>query len=248
MASSLCNELYNAGHVIDSVVSEKGMSARNLAKMCNAEWSAELLFPESTQIIIVSVPDRNLSDVLQDLRFSQGTLVAHTAGSFGLEVFPAAMELRGVFYPLQTFSIGRKIDYKNLPVLIETDDKRSEKVLSDIALSTGAAVNYIDAAHRRKLHVAAVFVSNFVNYMLTTGKNIAEQEDFSLDILIPLIRETFAKALEQGPENSQTGPASRNDRVTIDRHLELLRESPELQGLYRSITDSIINYYKHKRG
>ena len=64
------------------------------------------------------------------------------------------------------------------------------------------------------------------------------------DLLKPLILETVNKAIELGPENSQTGPAVRNDLYTIEKHLELLSFSPELKLIYESITKSIISYYK----
>ena len=82
------------------------------------------------------------------------------------------------------------------------------------------------------LHLAAVFVNNFTNHMLVQGREIALKAGFSFEILSPLIQETIAKALELGPENSQTGPAVRNDKNTIEKHLELLSFSPELPRIY----------------
>jgi predicted short-subunit dehydrogenase-like oxidoreductase (DUF2520 family) len=97
------------------------------------------------------------------------------------------------------------------------------------------------------LHLAAVFVSNFTNHMLTEGKEIAVKAGFSFEILEPLIKETIQKAIDSGPENSQTGPAVRNDKNTIEKHLELLSFSPDLQKIYVDMTKSIIEYYKDKR-
>ena len=79
------------------------------------------------------------------------------------------------------------------------------------------------------LHLAAVFVCNFTNHMLTQGKQIADKAGFPFEIFNPLLQETISKAMDIGPENSQTGPAVRNDQNTIEKHLELLSFSPELQ-------------------
>jgi hypothetical protein len=79
--------------------------------------------------------------------------------------------------------------------------------------------------------------------MLTVGKEVTLKAGFSFDLLEPLIIETISKAIESGPENSQTGPAFRNDKNTIEKHLELLSFSPELQILYKELTLSIIKYY-----
>jgi predicted short-subunit dehydrogenase-like oxidoreductase (DUF2520 family) len=97
------------------------------------------------------------------------------------------------------------------------------------------------------IHLAAVFICNFTNYILTRGEEVTIKAGYSLELLKPLLSETIAKALELGPKNCQTGPASRNDNITIEKHLDLLSFSPELQRLYREVTESIIIYYKDKR-
>lgn len=80
--------------------------------------------------------------------------------------------------------------------------------------------------------------------MLTAGKQIIQKAGFTFEVLEPLINETVRKALENGPENSQTGPAYRSDKGTIKRHIDLLSFSPELQGIYNEVTKSIMKFYK----
>ena len=79
--------------------------------------------------------------------------------------------------------------------------------------------------------------------MLTRGKEIAEKTGVPFEIFFPLILETMSKAMDLGPEKSQTGPAVRNDQNTIERHMDLLSFSPELKKIYREITLSIIDYH-----
>jgi len=240
VASALCRMLYNCGNSIDLIVSETENSCRSLADSCNASWSTKPEFPETTSVIIVSVPDRSLKSVLYTLKCSSDTLVVHTAGSFGLDVFPENIKNRGVFYPLQTFSHNRQVDFNNLPFFIESEDDFINSTLKKLAESMGATAFACDSGHRKMLHVAAVFSCNFTNHMLTIGKELSERAGFSYDILKPLIVETILKAAEYGPENSQTGPAVRNDINTIEKHLDLLSFSPELQSLYKEVTKSII--------
>jgi predicted short-subunit dehydrogenase-like oxidoreductase (DUF2520 family) len=150
---------------------------------------------------------------------------------------------------LQTFSSGRKVDFTDLPVLIETSDSQTSELLKLVAESMNCKVLFSDTEHRRMLHLSAVFVSNFTNHMLTEGMKIALKAGFPFDILIPLINETISKALDIGPEISQTGPAVRNDNNTIEKHLELLSFSPELQRIYKEITLAIMHYHnKLKNG
>jgi predicted short-subunit dehydrogenase-like oxidoreductase (DUF2520 family) len=116
-----------------------------------------------------------------------------------------------------------------------------------MAESLGGVVHFVDSEHRRMIHLAAVFICNFTNYMLTRGEEVAIKAGYSLELFKPLLAETIAKALEVGPKNSQTGPASRSDIIIVEKHLDLLSFSPELQQLYKEVTQSIISYYKDKR-
>ena len=245
VAGALCRELYNAGYKIDLIVSQKEINGHQLADSCNAKWSSDLIFPDTTNILIVAVPDKILKSVLGKIKCSKETLVAHTAGSFGLDIFPESIDKKAVFYPLQTFSKDRKIDFKNLPFLVESAENDSSELLKNLAESIGGKVHFVDTEHRKMLHLAAVFTCNFTNYMLTVGKEVTLKAGFSFDLLEPLIKETISKAIESGPENSQTGPAIRNDQNTIEKHLELLSFSPEFQMLYKELTLSILKYY-HK--
>jgi predicted short-subunit dehydrogenase-like oxidoreductase (DUF2520 family) len=246
VASALCTELFKAGNKIELVVSTSGNTSKSLAQLCDASWSTDLNFPGSTNIIIVAVPDHKLISVLHTLNCNPDVVVVHTAGSFGLDIFPENIKHRGVFYPLQTFSQGRKIDFKELPFLLEASDELTSLTLKKLAESISSLVQFVDSEHRKLLHLAAVFICNFTNYMLTMGEEVAGKKGFSIELFKPLIAETIAKALENGPKNSQTGPAVRNDKITIEKHLDLLSFSPELQQLYKEVTQSIIGYYKHK--
>ena len=125
------------------------------------------------------------------LKCAPGTLVAHTAGSFGLDIFPEQIKQKGIFYPLQTFSKNRKVSFIDLPFLLESSDDESSEILKSLAESIGGKVHFVDTEQRRMLHLAAVFVCNFTNHMLTMGKDIALKAGFSFEILAPLIKETI---------------------------------------------------------
>jgi predicted short-subunit dehydrogenase-like oxidoreductase (DUF2520 family) len=247
VSGALCRKMFMSGCKIKKIVSKTEKNGRALAKSCNALWSPEYDFTDSEEIIIAAVPDDNLSKVLGKIKCPENTVVAHTAGSLGLEVFPSFLKHTGVFYPLQTFSTDRMIEFRNLPFFLEGSDAFSSVILKDLAISIGGKVHFIDTERRRLLHAAAVFVCNFTNHMLTAGKQITEKAGLPFEILEPLINETVSKALQTGPENSQTGPAYRSDKGTIKRHIDLLSFSPELQGIYKEVTKSILKFYKNRR-
>ena len=243
VAAALCGKIYETGIKVDLIVSLTEERGRSLAESCEASWSSVPEFPSSTEIIIVAVPDHRLKSVLENLRCSADTLVVHTAGSFGLEVFPEHITKKGVFYPLQTFSRERKVDFTTLPFLLESSDSQSAAILEELAASIGGKTYFVSTEQRIMIHLAAVFICNFTNHMLTNGKQIADKAGVPFEIFFPLLRETMSKAMDIGPEKSQTGPAVRNDQNTIERHMDLLSFSPELKKIYREITMSIINYH-----
>ena len=244
VATALCQELYSSGHLIQQIVSRGEKSGLTLAEKCDAVWSDKLNYLNSNDIIIVAVSDNSLNDVLKAIKCHKKTIIIHTAGSYGMEVFPENTINRGVFYPLQTFSEERKTEFIGIPIFLESSDEHTERVLISLAESLGCSVHIADTEHRKLLHIAAVFVSNFTNHMFTTGKVVASKAGFSFEVLKPLINETVKKALEEGPENSQTGPAVRNDLNTIKKHLDLLSYSPGTKEIYDMLTKAIIQFYK----
>jgi predicted short-subunit dehydrogenase-like oxidoreductase (DUF2520 family) len=243
VAEAFCMEFFSKGYHIEKIVSRSEQAGKALARRCNAVWSDTTEFSDNTDIIFVAVSDRNIGEVLEKLKCGRETIVAHTAASFGLDVFPEKIKRKAVFYPLQTFSCGRKINFNGLPVFIESPDEAIKSVLVGVAESIGAKVFFADSQNRKMLHLAAVIVSNFTNYLLTRGKEIAIKSGFSFEELKPLITETISKALDNGPENSQCGPAERNDKITIAKHLELLSFDTDLERIYNDISTSIIHYY-----
>lgn len=244
VAGALCMKMYNSGFRIIRIVSNSESEGKPLAISCNAVWSSDLSFSAETDIIVVAVPDHKLEEVLSRIECTENSIVAHTAGSFGMEIFPGRIKQKGVFYPLQTFSKGRETDFSQLPFLIEASDEKSSELLGKMAEQIGGKAYFADSESRRIIHLSAVFVNNFTNFMLTAGKEISLKAELPFSILEPLIKETISKALNNGPELSQTGPAVRNDHNTIEKHLELLSFSPELQNLYSEVTNAIIKHYK----
>jgi predicted short-subunit dehydrogenase-like oxidoreductase (DUF2520 family) len=244
VAGALCSTLYQKGHTILHIVSRNEVSGGILADSCKATWSDDFTFPDKTEVLIVAIPDQSIPEVAGKINCNKKTIIAHTAGSSGLDVFPPALKNTGVFYPLQTFSEKRKPDLSKVPFFIEGSDRFCEESLRILAESISSSVFFTDTTHRRLLHLAAVFASNFTNHMLTIAKNLSDESGIPFEVYRPLILETIDKAIETGPEKSQTGPAIRYDLKTIEKHLDLLTFSPEIRNVYDKITKSIISYYK----
>ena len=65
-------------------------------------------------------------------------------------------------------------------------------------------------------------------------------------LLNPISQQSFNKMLHIGPLNAQTGPAKRNDKITMQKHLALLKTNKQLSSIYKSLTDLIITQQNAK--
>jgi predicted short-subunit dehydrogenase-like oxidoreductase (DUF2520 family) len=163
-------------------------------------------------------------------------LMLHTSGATPLSVFDK-FEEAGVFYPLQTFSKNKPVNFKEIPICVEAKTEEQLRLIKSLAGKISSNVYEISSAQRKSLHVAAVFVSNFVNFLYTQGEEICRQNDIPFEILHPLIKETADKATKISPFEAQTGPAKRGDNEVINEHLGLLDE--EQKNIYNILTQSI---------
>lgn len=188
-------------------------------------------------IYIIAVSDDAIEEVSSNLK-NKNAFVVHTSGSIPLDSLNN-MGRKGVFYPLQSFSKDKIINFNEVPFCLEATNDSDFILLERLALSIGKKVYSINTKQRQKLHVAAVFVNNFTNHMYKIGHDVCNDYDVPFEILHPLIKETTAKIEFLTPKEAQTGPAIRNDKKTIENHLHLL--NTEQQIIYKLLTKSIQN-------
>ncbi|MGS2760798.1 Rossmann-like and DUF2520 domain-containing protein [Sinomicrobium sp. M5D2P9] len=191
----------------------------------------------SADLYIIAVSDDSISDVSRKLPFKD-RLVAHTSGSVALDEL-SPENRRGVFYPLQSFSKDKDVDFSGIPLCIEAGNDGDLELLEHIAGSISGKLYPVNSEQRRSLHLAAVFVNNFVNHLYAIGEDICGKDDLSFDLLKPLIAETAKKIESMSPAEAQTGPAKRHDETTIQKHLNLLNLHPTYGKIYELLTKSI---------
>lgn len=243
LACNLAPALENAGHVINTISSLHIESAENLAgSLYNTKAIDDNEFSaEDTEIILIAAKDDLLKDIVSDISAPANCKLVHCSGFAHIDVLQEFKGSTGVFYPLQSFSKGRRADFKEIPICIESFDEDFTDELTILAKSISSNVSFVNSAKRKNLHLAAVFANNFVNYMLNVSDNILVNSNFSLNLLQALVAETIKKAFEMGPDEAQTGPAKRGDMDTIQEHLALLKDEPELAELYELISRQIMN-------
>lgn len=183
--------------------------------------------------------DDVIPDVAEALRSLEDNhkIFVHCSGVTALDVLP--FQRRGSLYPLQSFSYANEINWPATPLLVTAIEQDVKSILKNLAQRISEKVYIVTDEQKSRLHLAAVFANNFSNHMLTVAAEICKDHGLSFDMLKPLIRQTFEKALASGPEESQTGPAIRHDQQSIDKHLHLLVDHPELEEIYRLITQHI---------
>lgn len=219
------------------------LRVKEIAELSGCEKTASN--PEdlaTAELYILAVSDSAIKELASTLPFANGSVVAHTAGSVPLDALPKNERLmRAVLYPMQTFSKGRRVNFSEVPLFVEADDSDGLTIIRYVAKSLSNNVIKISSERRAMLHLGAIFTSNFVNAMLAASYEVISKHDLPLTLYDSLIRETLNKTLSSGihPMKMQTGPAVRGDRATIERHIELMGEEPEMTEMYKTISTYI---------
>lgn len=196
---------------------------------------------KEADLYIIAVSDNAITSVSSQIPF-KNKLVVHTSGSIEMNVLDSKNR-KGVFYPLQTFSKIKPVDFNQIPIALEAENDNDYAVLETVANAISPHVYHINSEQRKALHVAAVFVCNFVNHLYKIGNDICIENNVSFELLKPLILETANKIISLSPDEAQTGPAKREDTITINSHLKFLKENNQKE-LYRLLTQSIIHHGK----
>lgn len=189
-------------------------------------------------IYIITVSDDAIATVSSQIPF-ENRLVVHTSGSVAINSLNAKNR-KGIFYPMQTFTKNKAIDFSEIPICLESENNSDFELLKNVAESISNSVFKIDSQQRKALHISAVFANNFVNHLYQIGNEICEENKVPFEILKPLLLETANKVMNLSPKEAQTGPAKRNDSQTIKAHLDFLSNENHAT-IYKILTQSIQN-------
>ena len=206
------------------------------------EPNADCMLPEA-DVYIYAVTDEALPEVVDAVHVSPRALHLHTSGTMPITVFGNDKPHAGILYPFQTFSKAQPIDdFSDIPLFIEGRDIDDVAAIYTLALTLSPRVIEASQADRERLHVAGVFANNFTNCMYRMAADILRDTHIPFSALLPLIDQTAAKVHTLAPKDAQTGPAVRGDESVINHHLELLKNAPFHEGVYRLLTDYIRTY------
>lgn len=240
VTTHLSKVLYQSNIEIMGFYGRNLQTAELLAKKYKTKYGKlkELKTCEA-DMVIISVPDNAIEEVIKLIPFCD-SLVAHTSGSLPMDAINNVSSRPAVFYPLQTFSKDKEIDFKNIPIMLESRDAADLILLEDLAKKISSKVFRITSLQRKKIHIAAVFSSNFTNYLFHIAEDLLNREAVPFEVIQPLIEETTEKIKELRPFDAQTGPAVRRDLDTINDHLDDLKDIPEYHEIYKLLSHHII--------
>ena len=211
--------------------------------------SQEVKIPFSTEnlaaadLYIIAVSDSSIPEMSQKIYF-QNCLVAHTAGSVSIEALKGNYR-KAVFYPLQTFSKTKNLDYAQIPFFIDAEKEEDRVLLKNVASKISNKVMLANDEKRKYIHLTAVFACNFVNHLFANAKKISDSQNIPFDYFLPLIDETTQKIHELDPKLAQTGPAVRGDEKTLQLHEALISDENQLK-IYKTLNESIQKMYHLK--
>lgn len=235
--------LSKRGYKIKTVISRNTISGAALAQTLNTDFTTSFNAVSQADLVFICVNDDQIEKVVEQLP-PTSALVCHSAGSISMNVLDKFSRC-GVFYPLQSIAPHQAKLPEACPILIEAKMAADLSLLEGLVKSIGYQATALNSEQRLIYHLAAVFVNNFTNAMLTAASDITEQHKLDYALLQPLIQVTLQRMDNLQPAINQTGPARRGDQSTMQRHIKLLKDDKEMLAVYESISKLIARKFYH---
>lgn len=211
-------------------------------------------------IVLLSVSDNAIALVAKQLAeedgFRKGAIVAHLSGALDSGVLRPAKELCGACiasaHPLNTYpSVVAAVDEKpGTHWFLEGDEEAIEK-LTDLIERLGDQPHAITGEGKAIYHAASVVACNYLSTLMDTALEMMEQAGVGKEIawsaLRPLVFSTMTNIDKMGPQAALTGPIVRADLVTLEKHMQAMKDSsPELRKLYAALGLKTVHLARRK--
>lgn len=223
---------------VNQIFGRNEIELSKISNEFNIPYSTQNL--DESELYIIAVSDSSVKNVSELIK-NENALVAHTSGSLPKEILKGNYR-KASFYPLQTFSKTKDLDYSKIPFFIEAENQIDEKTLFELASIISDNVENSDYEKRKYIHLTAVFACNFVNHLFARAKEISDSQDLDFNYFLPLINETVEKIKHLEPKSAQTGPAVRGDERVLKLHEELIKNEEQLH-IYKTLNESIKKMY-----
>ncbi len=174
--------------------------------------------------MLLCVPDSSISSACEAI-FRSATdwpvAIGHTSGATPLSALRAAEEAgAGVFslHPLQTIPDG-ETSLAGTPCAVSAGSPETQTTADDLASALGMVPFSVPEDSRAAYHAAAAIASNFLVAIEEAAAGLLESAEIpnGRELLSPLVLQTARNWTERGAD-ALTGPISRGDRETVERH------------------------------
>ena len=206
-------------------------------KIANA-FSIELISAiddTADTIVLYALRDDCIAAESARHNFKNATEV-HFSGSLSIDALQA--KNKGVVWPVATLVKGEVVDFEKVKWVMQG----KLDWLNILPFTTFAEV--FSDEDRRKKHLVAVVLNNFVYHLGVLVKEYQREE--TLDIFSFLMEQTIDKIKASADAGLQTGPARRGDVQTVQAHLKELENHPQLRKIYQLMSSLIAEVHEQK--
>jgi predicted short-subunit dehydrogenase-like oxidoreductase (DUF2520 family) len=246
VGTALAVLLNRKGYKVVGVYSRTRTSSEKLAAViqgCHIFDSSQAV-ADNAGLVFITTPDDAIPSVVSQVRWSEGTGVIHCSGADSIDILEPARRsgaMVGSFHPLQTFA-GVRQAIKNIPgsTFALEGEEPLLSVLKEMATALGGRWIKLQASDKVAYHAAAVFACNYLVTLVKMATDLWQTfsipSDQATQALLPLIRGTLHNIENIGIPQCLTGPISRGDTGTIEKHLKTLQEkAPALLFPYKEL-------------
>lgn len=242
VANAMGRKILDSGHTVSQVVARNMIKGKSLARLLHADFTTDLRHTNKDAFMcIVAISDNALPELHKNLTLDR-MLVVHTAGAVTISALEKVSKNFGVMYPLQTLR-AEAADVPDFPLLVDGNTPETCTMIMDFASTISQTVVQASDEYRRKIHLAAVASGNFSNHLFALVQDYCNKEGVDFKLLLPMLKEIVNKLENHHAFNSQTGPALRNDVLTLAAHRQMIGLHPELSAVYEMMSSSIGHYH-----
>ena len=249
LGTNLAYALSSKGHRVKAIADKYHSSAQE----CRQFIGQGKVFDDNDsaardgQWVILTVPDDAIETVAEELASSTidwpGRFVFHCSGLHTLEDLDS-LEKRGALvasiHPVQSFPQKKPAPtvFQDIFFALE-GNKKALQLAIGITRQLGANFFVLEAKNKPLYHTACSMASNFLATILDAATELLLKAGLDASIvpqmLMPLVQGTLQNVNKFDAGKALTGPVARGDKTSVAKHLEALRQLPELRDLYSSL-------------
>lgn len=248
LATALAAALHRRGYRVTEVVSRDNRQSRSRAgALAKRVGARAVTFREAefvARITWICVPDDAISPVAEQLAATEGwrrKIAVHSSGALGSEVLNPLKTLGAAIasaHPLMTFVSSSQGILTGVPFAMEGDAK-AMSIIGPVVRSLGGKPFRIAPESKVAYHLFGFFSSPALAALIVSaqqaGKLAGLTDRHARELMEPIVRQTIDNCFRTDPGRAFSGPLRRGDAATIRKHLDVLKQTPELRDVYRSL-------------